>query len=239
VEAEAQGFDLGRSDMREIKAGDTRKDMDVKLLPAATLEGRVVDRAGDPVPGARVTVARDSGSDNDGRAQWLALSMGKTAFCGANGRFVVEEIPIGDVLIRVEADGLATYSETRKNVEAGARIRNVNLEMAPALSITGKVVNAQGEPVTFAWVRARQTASPDGEASSRMLGARLEADGSFRITNVAAGNYRIEVNVRNFMPNTPRYANLKMENVAAGTENLRLILQVDENAASPRGPGGD
>lgn len=57
LSAEKNGFlNAGYDSVLSVKAGDDFKDITLKLLPAATISGRVIDEDGDPVPGAAVTL---------------------------------------------------------------------------------------------------------------------------------------------------------------------------------------
>ncbi|MFB3065424.1 MAG: collagen binding domain-containing protein, partial [Planctomycetota bacterium] len=108
AEVEAPGYDIGRSEQKQIEAGQLLKRLDIRMQEAARLEGRVLSRDSTPVPGVRITVARDPGPDADLRAQWMALREGIYAFGDDQGRFSVLNVPVGDVIIRLEADGYAT-----------------------------------------------------------------------------------------------------------------------------------
>jgi len=57
LSAESNGFlNASYDSVLSVKAGDDFKDITLKLLPAATITGRVIDEDGDPVPGAEVTL---------------------------------------------------------------------------------------------------------------------------------------------------------------------------------------
>ncbi|MFB3065396.1 MAG: carboxypeptidase-like regulatory domain-containing protein, partial [Planctomycetota bacterium] len=104
------------------------------------------------------------------------------------------------------------------------RISKERLEMAPAYSISGRLVDPEGQPFTRAWVRARHTASPGGEPVRQVLGARLESDGRFAIRNLPAGAYTIEVRVPSW-GDGPRYETISQDGVSAGTQDLVLKLR--------------
>jgi len=227
AEATAPGFDAGRSKAREVRGDKSVDGLDVVMVPAARLEGVVRGRDRGPLANARVTIAEDPGPDADAGAQWRALSGGKIAFTDERGRFAAADVPAGDVLVRVEAEGFATTSRRFRGVEPGQEIENADIEMPPAYTIEGRVLGPAGEPYAMAWLRVRQTASPDGEISSQLQGARLEPDGSFTVRDLAAGTYTVEVRVSRFMQqdSEPALENLTREGVTAGTKGLVLKLK--------------
>ncbi len=232
AEAEAVGFDSCKSEEKEVKGAPGVRGLDIVMLAAARIEGVVTGRDGAPVPGARLTVARDPGEGANAGDEWRALGEGKSAFTDANGAFVVEAVPVGDVLVRIEADGFATRTERRKGVAAGARIAALKLELAPAYSIAGRVVDPDGRPVVNCWVRATHTTAVGGEPNRQLLGARVDPDGGFVLRNIAGGTYSLEVVVNNWMPDAARLQNLTRDNVAAGTRDLVLALVL-----APPAPG--
>ncbi len=223
AEAEAFGFDRGRSADREARAGETVQGFDIALQAAARAEGVVLARDGTPVAAARIAVARDPGASAGPNEEWRALSEGANGFTTAEGRFRVDSIPVGDVLIRIEAEGYATFTARRQGVPAGGLLESLRFELAPAFLITGRVLDPTGVAAGSTWVRAVQTASPDGEPNSQLLGARVEEDGTFVLRNLPAGSYSLEVRT-NPMPGMPRYAPLRRENVPAGTRDVVLQL---------------
>ncbi|MHC4972040.1 MAG: carboxypeptidase regulatory-like domain-containing protein [Planctomycetota bacterium] len=225
--AEAPGFDSGRSKQKQVQAGAELKQLDITMLPAARLAGRVVTRDDSAVRSARITVARDPGADADGGAQWRALAEGEVAFSDAQGRFTVPAIPTGDLLLRIEAVGFATSTQRLEGVKPGAEISKARLELAPAFVIAGRIVDPNGRPFARGWIRARHTASPDGEPVAQLLGARLYEGGHFALRNLPAGTYTVEVRVGNF-GGGPRYENLTVEGVAAGAKNLVFKLKLAE-----------
>jgi len=225
AEAELEGYDRSRSKDRAVRPGEKLIGLDIVLNPAAHISGSVVGRDGRPIEAARLTIARDPGEKASAGAQWRALSGGTNAFSDDRGRFEVSGVPVGDVIVRVEADGFATTTQRHKGLLPGQNVTALRLVLTRAFEITGRVLGPDSKPVGFIWVRAQQTASPDGEPVSQLLGARVDSDGRFVLRNLPAGSYRLEVRVNNNLPGRARLQNLTLENVAAGTTDLALTLQ--------------
>lgn len=228
--AELQSYTASESKARDVKAGDTVSKVDIEMVGAATYEGRVVARGGKPVTGAHVTIAKDPGASADRWAQWRALADGESTYTDANGRFLIDGVPTGDILIRVEAAEYATSLTKHAAVKPGETISGKRIELSPAFVITGKVLGPDGKPMAQAWVSVTQTSAPDGEPSPQTSGSRLETDGSFNVRNLGAGLYRIEVRTWGGGDNNrgPRYKPLVREGISAGTKDLVLQLELAE-----------
>ena len=228
VVTEAPGYDSAESKPVELVAGVVTVKVDVEVIPAATAEGLVVDREGQPVAGAHVMVARDPGPDADDGARWRAMADGVSTYTGTEGKFRIEDIPTGKILIRVEAEGYAMLSRDRSGVEPGAVLTGLRLVLPPAYSIAGRVVDPEGKPMTQCWIRATHVSSPDGEPSTQLLGARVDTDGTFMIRNLPAGGYRIEVRLPRGMPGFPYYREKVLESIEAGSKDVVIALELEE-----------
>jgi protocatechuate 3,4-dioxygenase beta subunit len=227
VRTEAPGYDAAESKPVELVAGNVTTKVDIEVVPAATAEGLVVDRDGKPVQGAHVMFARDPGPNADDGARWRALQDGNSTYTGTEGKFRIEDIPTGKILIRVEAEGFAMMSRERSGVEPGAAITGLRLVLPPAFSITGRVVDPEGKPMTQCWIRATHISSPDGEPNSQLLGARVETDGTFAIRNLPAGGYRIEVRLPRGMSGFPNYKEKVLESIEAGSQDVVVALELE------------
>ena len=229
VTAELQRYDDGASKPRDVKPGAEITKVDIEMIGAASYSGTVMGRdTNKPVSGAHVTIARDPGPDADRWAQWRALSAGVSAYTDSKGRFSIDDVPTGDILIRVEADEFATSLKKRAKVGSGEKISAQRIPLAPALVIVGRVLDPDGNPMAQAWVSARHTSSPDGDPSTQQIGVRLETDGSFRLRNLPAGAYTIEVRTWGGGGSGRRYRQLTRENIVAGTQGLVLQLEFEE-----------
>jgi len=221
--ATAKGFDRAESAVTTIDAGANLATLNIKLVSAARMSGMVVARGGGMVGGARITIAKDPGGDNV-MSRWRPLPGAATVFTDEKGHFYSEDVPSGDLILRIEAEGLATEIVRRKNVKPGADVTGVKITMKPALTITGKLVDVEGNVVSRAWIQARHTSSPDGEPSDQVLGARVESDGTFVVRNIAEGSYTLEVNVWRMGGGGTQYEKLTRLGIAAGTEDLTLTM---------------
>ena len=227
VEVKASGYDGGESSVKTLTSGGVIDDMNVTLHAAADLRGILVARGGGVVSGARVTVVKDPGEGADQGRRWRMWGGGTIAFTDEKGRFHAADVPVGDLLVRIEAEGLATETVSRKGVEPGEKITGWRITVRPALEITGKLLGPDGEPMRSAFIQAKQTASPDGEPSAETYGARVQAGGVFLIRNIPEGSYTLTVRTWG-RDGGSRYEPLERPGVAAGTEGLTLQMVAKE-----------
>lgn len=159
--------------------------------PSGVVHGRVLDQ--DDAPVADVTVSLHRGQQT------------RQATTGAAGRFRFDELPAGHYRLYVEPHGLpdgllppwrqqvardreddphGVYG-TALRLTAGAE-QSADLRVFAAASVQGRVVGADGAPMTGAIVTLR---SPSGVEES----ARSEEDGRFRLDRVRPGAYTASV----------------------------------------------
>jgi|GEM_PF-3516640 len=177
-------------ELRKITLVRGLAPLEFQLQPGRTVEGRVTDERGQPVPGAVVTIER-----------WRDLSLlDWRAETDAEGRFRWETAPLDRVTLAVSKGG---YSRTVQEVDAAAG-REVTLHLTRTFRFTGRVVDAEtGQPVTaFRLVRGdvwgslepdhanwepgreRPISSPDGTFS---LGLDYDSGSAVRFMAVAEG----------------------------------------------------
>jgi hypothetical protein len=168
----------------EIPAEPRTVDLgEVTLERATVLEGRVTDRRGAAVAGAEV----DFFCMDLFWAQ-VGLKRRPSIATDAEGRFRIEDVPRGARCdLNVHKAGFAPLRLPQ--VEAPTR-EPLRIELAPAGTLSGRVVGPQGEPVPE--VQISQTESReiwDGDrslpipTSSRSVG-QTDRDGRFRLTEL-------------------------------------------------------
>jgi hypothetical protein len=193
--------------MVTLGPGETR-EQDIELVWGGTIAGHVVDAHGDPVAGVEVRFIGE---------------MAPRCVTDAAGGFACSGLPGGTYTAMVfPGSGAAhafrfveppTTSELR---DGDARIDGVRLVIETKLfTIEGAVVDGSGAPVADIAVHARGV---DRRALSNFRtipGSIADADGHFRITELSAGDYHVEVE------SAERAAR---QTVVAGATNVRLVL---------------
>ena len=158
-----------------VEAGVTRR-VDVTLGHGIVVRGRVLDRAGMPVPRARV------------RAIEVAYASTHTARTGDDGSFRIEGIGGGDLLLvaRARIDGRTESAVERRRVSG-----DDTLEWSPVIepreAIRGRVFDDEtGAPIGGCRVELVNEAFPADREVKETL-----PDGTFRFPHRLAESYRL------------------------------------------------
>jgi hypothetical protein len=212
IEAERNGFVFRYDGQRRltVRAGEDAS-IEVKLAPAAVISGVVLDQDGEPVQGLSVMALRLKYMGG-GAPQ---LSWGQSAITDDQGKFRLYAVPEGLYYIRTGGrlersmtsvplkrgperslqyadawypeNAFDEYSEPLR-VGAGADIRGIRIlvKTEPTFRITGRV---EGEvsgprPTEIRCAKRLPFTQTFGGADTE-----IQADGSFRIENLAAGEY--------------------------------------------------
>ncbi len=174
------------------------------LTPPAILAGVVVDEADKPVGGAEVFVLTAfSEMPQEGGAQAFNYITGKPARelfntrAGPDGRFRIEGFPTNasaNLLVQSPGKSLREWPQSSfgpDSMQWRAGDEDIRLVVEPAGSIEGKIM-AEGAAKPLP--TAALVLQPDGPGflgTAAREPAESAADGTFRIADVGAGNYRI------------------------------------------------
>jgi hypothetical protein len=239
LEAEHQGLmdskygeDAGSPVELRLVAGQSLSELNIKLMPPATVTGRVTDEDGDPWTHAYINVFRSVWEG--GKRQLHGFT---SAEVDDEGGFRVGHLPPGRYYLAAEPD--ANWEKTNRAASAprlqqtwypssldsssaipvvllpgqeltGAEIR---LRRGSVYRIRGKVSGLQGVPVLPG---PRQWATPRLEVSSMREGGNgkgglLNRDGSFEVEDIATGTWQIRIEQGVFT-----------ERMALGTATVRI-----------------
>ena len=197
VEASSQGFaeefynnttDWEQATKVAVTPGQTAASINFALAGGGSISGTVTKQS-DGTPVSDADVWADS---YDGRG-------GNGTRTGSDGTFTITGLAAGDYRVgsQHDEDGLAReyYNETgewdqaaRVTVTAGQTIASINFSLAAGGTITGKVTRvSDGTAVADADVWA------DGYEGGGGNGTRTAADGTYTISGITAGDYRVQV----------------------------------------------
>jgi len=182
----------------------------IRLKRCPVLTGVVRNaETGFPVPGVAVFVPGTSRR----RSLWFYRAHGSPVLTDARGRFRIESPIIGDVIVAVAGAGFvsrdigkatdAGYDPLALTLAAGD-VRQLTLEVVPAPSVTGRVLDHEGRPVVGIRVTPRAVSDRDPMHWSQtgpalhVPPAATDADGRFHIPTLLPGfRYVMEVRPRN------------------------------------------
>jgi len=170
------------------QAPGTSKDTNEKEQ-TCRLAGMVV-RAADGAPLKSATVRLENGDDHE---HTIAT---KTT---GDGRYELRNVPAGRYKLIVSRNGYVQQEfGQRKPTDPGAAFTlspgqtktDVVFKLIPSAVISGRVFDADGEPVTGAWVRASRETYREGRKTIGLF-AQVTSDdlGAFRLFGLAPGRY--------------------------------------------------
>lgn len=213
-----------------LAAGQVEQ-VDMALSKGGIVTGRVIDQRGREVIGARVYLAR---------AQWRDGRQQMTAAAGVGdqtndlGEFRLFAIPAGTYLLGVRiptqaGEGLlevyapGTFGPDGAEpiaVRAGEeRAIAITLPATPAAAVRGTVRGADGQADVRAVVQARLA----GTSASVQMQTYARADGSYRLSTLAPGEYEISA----YSSSTRTFASAR---VRVDGSDLTLPLTLSEGA---------
>jgi hypothetical protein len=163
------------------------------LLPAAAAQeggtavvtGRVIDDAGTPLVGARVS---------------FDLPAPRTATTDGDGAFMFTGVPVGSYRISASKAGFYARQSmsgigpgSRVTVRGGEMIDGVEVRLTPGGAITGRIVDEFGDPIADIQVMAQRYVFASG--GSRVIGGgaadRTDDLGRFRVYGLPPGDYAV------------------------------------------------
>jgi hypothetical protein len=164
----------------------------------ASVEGIVVKLgSGEPLARATVTLW----NDKNVRAVLSATT-------GADGRFTISNVEPGDYRLQASHPGPympADYGQSKPTrrgslitIRAGQRITGLRLELAPTSSISGRILDSDGEPLGRVEVQALQPVYDEGRKVLRIVQSIMTNDlGEYRLRLRPPGRYYIRARMQN------------------------------------------
>jgi len=226
-----------------VRAGETLGQVNFQLIRGGAVEGQITDQSNEPL--SRVMVQLSRYRTMQGKRSLMPVSMGQT---DDRGHFRLFEIAPGSYYLSASyasfgfPDGggafpptyypgaLSPQEASKLQVAPAAEITGINMALTEAASftITGKVMRGDGKPATGARLMSMRHL-PEGFAMM-FGGSGVDADGSFKLTNMLPGKYRLT---------TSTTRDGKQESgsviVEVGNEDLQNVFIVLGNGAEVSG----
>ena len=206
IEKETVAFDLLRAPGVQV-AANMATTVTFDLQRSGVIVGDVKDDRGNPRNGVPVTAIRkiEGGTSTLPNTQRTTNDLGEFRLDGLlPGEYVVlASPPVARIATSVLMPTYYPSARDEKSanvvtVRPGETTRSVFITMAsaPALEISGVVVDEKGQPLPKVLVSfvfsAVQTGAPDqGTMQVRVAGVTTRADGTFRITGLGPGTFRL------------------------------------------------
>jgi Carboxypeptidase regulatory-like domain len=203
-----------------------RTERDVRVEAADVFIGRVLDPAGQPVPGARVEA-------------WTSVRRSRRPYAavdtGEDGAFRIL-LPVGGTaklkafVPTTDEEGLPYRRTIRSGVKAG---EPTDLALTPGAEIRGRVTTTDGQPAPGLPLRAYQALG----SHPMVVKARTNAHGEFRIGGLFAMTYTIRIDKARYEGEPGELLGVTV--VGAGATDVKLELAaVDLVSGRLYRPGG-
>ncbi|MFO1009701.1 MAG: carboxypeptidase-like regulatory domain-containing protein [Planctomycetota bacterium] len=191
VEAQAPGHAPGFSAIFSVSPGKTVSGIDVRLGHGGTLTGRVVDPDGKPIARALVITHDNEWTDDAFTeaigAEYPTQATSAQTRTNAQGYFTLKNLNPEAYQITIEAAGFCAYEQKDINVAVGAPNNIGDVRLSRGGSISGRLIDPSGKP--FAGGRV-QLDILEGDRP-RTYRAKSAGDGTYTISNIVAGRYRL------------------------------------------------
>lgn len=179
----------------------------------AQVGGHVLDVQGEPIVGANVTAVGPSrilGKPFESEyAELHQTHIGFPVISGADGSFLLNKEPAGQVIVEAQAPG---YVPNHRVLEVGERERqDIELVLEAAAPVTGIISDARGRPVADGRVLSDSLKNSPGDW------ARTAEDGSFRIDSLPPGRHRLWAYGARTSPSEHQVASAVLDLVAGET----------------------
>jgi protocatechuate 3,4-dioxygenase beta subunit len=174
LSAHAEGHGHGETTF-ELKPGVSSRDL--VLRKGVEVSGRVSDDAGDPVPGANLSL----------QLQPAGPGIPLTAFSSEDGSFRFPDVGEGTFRLSGSAPGFADVQAPGEVQVAGQEVRGLELRFARGARVTGKLLGLDPEEAKNVVVVALR---PDPASPQPTMG-RVDPEGRYRIESLGPGEWSV------------------------------------------------
>ena len=235
IQVEAPGYAMPEAYQREFVDGDRIDDLELVLVRAAPIRGRVVDEAGRGIDEASVNVHRSS--------QSLFGWYGDATLSAADGSFAFESVSPGKYALNVNKAGYR--NEGFPEFEAGGPPQEVRLTRSAI--IEGLVVDAgtgqalEPDELRLFWNPPwkQKQGNDEYEPMWGSIDSEIRKDGSFTIGVTQAGSFKVEARAEGYAASLSDPFELKQNGAVSGVllrlkPGIRMELTVlDRESREP------
>lgn len=173
VAAELSGVEVPTAEPLRIELGRSRR-----------IEGRVTDRLGEPVAGARVIVSSGPGTVV-GAGSFRGMRARGAGVTEPDGRFVLGGLKPGVVDLQVSATGYRTRTSQGVRIPEDGQAPPVEIVLEPGTWLEGSVLDSGGRALSNASVQVQRVEPSSYET------ATTDEEGHYEIGDLEPGEYLI------------------------------------------------
>lgn len=197
LEARAEGY---RRTARDVEVAAGTSTVDFRLERGLEVSGRVVDDAGNPVPGVQIILVA-------GR-NFMDAPRGSS---GGDGTFRLGGVQDGTYRISAHKEGYMAFDPQAQTVTvAGAPVSGLEVKLSAGGTLVGKLSGLDLSQLSRVVILA------DGTLNR----GRVDPEGNYRIEHISPGTWTVSATV----PDTPLHAGGKVK-LEPGAPEARLDLQ--------------
>ena len=217
-EVETPDYLNARTNALKLKPGEEAR-VDIGLEMGGRISGKVLAEDGAPIEGAKLSARLT----NDTRF-WMGGGENNEAQSDSEGVFELRGLQTGEVRVTASLDGFLAPEPMELELNEGSSTTGINFVLTDGLSIRGRVVWPDDEPVVGASVGVET----GGVSTNRwgrnrdQLWVDTDEDGSFLLTGLKQNDYRIKANAD--AEGSPRWRGV-IEGVASGTSGVIIKLE--------------
>jgi hypothetical protein len=178
VMVRAEGYALNNHPIDFVGAGETVANIVISLEPGTTLQGIVVNRAGEPIRGAMLF---DGPVPRNGRDQ------SAKDYTDANGTFSLDSMPIGTITIGVYHPHYAP-ADIELTLRAGGP-NHEEIVLAEGGTVEGYVTSG-GQPMPNSYVSI-------SSGANFHQNVQTDSDGYFQVSGLNDGTVNVSTNIQN------------------------------------------
>lgn len=186
VGLKARHRDLAPAEIAGVEA-PTAEPVRLRLVRPRSLEGRVKDRHGEPVAGARLHFSEAAGSPLGGG--WARQPAQATS--DAEGRFVLSGLKPGTAYVTATATGYRTRSAQPVEIPEEGQAPPLEITLEPGTFLEGTVRDSRGEPVPGARVYIQGVET----FGSEMI-VPVDEQGRYEVIDLEPGRFRLQASSR-------------------------------------------
>lgn len=155
----------------------TAEPLELVLKPGSTISGRVVDPLGNGLPDINVA------SNSFQKIDFLTKGVRRSTRTGPEGSFVLKGVPHGKVDLIAQRRGFVKQRHVLE-LAAGERRQGLRLELQQGLTVSGRIVDVEGNIVARASIGV---SSPEGAETPFSIGSLSGSLGEFTVDSLPAG----------------------------------------------------